>query len=88
MDISLQDATIEKAAFPQGQIRFLARDADYGLIESKDGRDVYFHRRSVIGVDFTGLGIGDRVRFSETADRQKAQATTVFLAGRRPPAEW
>jgi hypothetical protein len=34
MDISLQDATIEKAAFPQGQIKFLARDSDYGLIES------------------------------------------------------
>lgn len=88
MDMRVQNNVVEKAAFPLGKIKFLAKKAAYGLIEAADGRDILFHCRSVIGVDFSGLGVGDRVRFSETQSGNVPLASTVFLSRNRRPVEW
>ena len=61
--------------------KFMAGD-DYGFIETSDGREVYFHRNSVLGEGFSRLQVGSRVTFSEEAGEKGTQATTVKLLGK------
>ena len=39
--------------------------ADYGFIATSDGREIYFHRNSVIDDAFDRLSVGSEVRFAE-----------------------
>lgn len=55
---------------------------EHGRIETADGREVYFHRNSVLGADFGALAVGDEVRFSEEAGEVGPQATTVHAVGK------
>jgi len=54
----------------------LFRDSDYGVLATREGREIYFHRNSVLG-DFDRLEIGSRVRFHEEAGLEGPQASTV-----------
>jgi cold shock CspA family protein len=45
-----------------------------------DGRDVYFHRNSVLNGDFAKLTLGTRVSFVEEIGEKGPQASTVRLA--------
>jgi cold shock CspA family protein/ribosome-associated translation inhibitor RaiA len=54
----------------------------YGFIETGDGREIYFHRRSVLDDGFVRLRIGDEVRFSEEQGIEGPQASTVAPVGR------
>jgi cold shock CspA family protein/ribosome-associated translation inhibitor RaiA len=55
---------------------------EYGFLKSMDGREIYFHRNSVLHGDFVGLKVGTEVRFeAETGDRGP-QATTVQIVNR------
>lgn len=65
-----------------GRVVELYLDADYGKIETPDGRRVYFHRNSVIAGDFAKLEIGAEVRFAEEAGELGPQATTVRVIGK------
>ena len=65
----------------EGHIARLNPEDDYGFIETPDGREIYFHRNSVVGGDFDRLRAGDGVRFSEELGEQGPQATTVHPAG-------
>lgn len=62
---------------PFGRISVLFPVDDYGRIETPDGRDIYFHRNSVLNADFDKLEVGDRVRFEEEPGESGPQATTV-----------
>lgn len=64
---------------PRGQIKGLFPDQDYGLIETPDSREVYFHRNSVLDKDFDSLSVGDSVRFSEEMGEDGPQASTVHI---------
>lgn len=66
----------------QGEIRYLEKGADYGLIESGDGHHVYFHHSDVVGMDVSRLRTGDLVVFTMTTERQVPQATKVYPAGK------
>ena len=72
-----------KMHVPSAHGRVARRDAKagYGFIQTPDGREVYFHRNSVVDGDFDRLVIGDEVRFSETAGDQGPQASTVHVVG-------
>jgi cold shock CspA family protein len=62
---------------PEGRVaRFLA-ERSAGFIETDDGREIYFHRNSVVEGDFDALEIGDRVRFHEGLGADGPQASTV-----------
>lgn len=76
------EAELAGDAFLHGEIRYLEKGADYGLIECSDGRHVHFDNASVKGIDFFRLRTGDRVVFSMKTERQVPQATTVYLADR------
>lgn len=67
---------------PHGAITELHPKEDYGRIGSADGRDIYFHRNSVIDADFDDLDIGMEVRFAEEIGDQGPQASTVHLIGK------
>jgi ribosomal subunit interface protein len=55
--------------------------ADYGFLTDDDGRQIYFHRNSVLG-DFDRLVPGDEVRFAEEAGDRGPQASTVTPVGK------
>jgi cold shock CspA family protein/ribosome-associated translation inhibitor RaiA len=50
----------------------------HGFLETEDGREVYFHRNSVLA-GFERLAVGTRIRFAEEAGDEGPQASTVTI---------
>ena len=69
-------------AEPHGRITQLFPAEDYGVIQTSDGREVYFHRNSVLGVDFNKLEEGAQVHFTEEMGEDGPQASTVHVEGK------
>ena len=67
---------------PHGLIKQLIPDENYGVIQTPDGREIYFHRNSVIDGDFDSLQPGTSVHFTETSGDQGPQASTVHIEGK------
>ncbi len=61
-----------------GHIVRLERELGFGFLETGDGREIYFHRNSVIDGDFDKLQIGAELRFAEEEGEQGPQASTVI----------
>jgi ribosomal subunit interface protein len=57
-------------------------ELDYGFIETPDGREVYFHKHSVLNGGFGRLDIGTEVQFVEEQGEKGPQASTVRLLGK------
>jgi cold shock CspA family protein/ribosome-associated translation inhibitor RaiA len=53
----------------------------YGFIEAADGREIFFHRNSVLNDGFDRLEPGDEVRFAEELGEEGPQASTVEQVG-------
>ena len=53
----------------------------YGFLETPDGREIYFHRHSVLHPGFDRLAIGTEVRFAEELGEKGPQASTVAIIG-------
>jgi cold shock CspA family protein/ribosome-associated translation inhibitor RaiA len=70
------------SAAPHARINRLYPDEGYGFIETLDGREIYFHRNSVLDDAFTRLKVGTEVRFAEEKGEKGAQASTVDIVGR------
>lgn len=79
----------------------LFRDKGYGFLKTLDGREVYFHRNSVLHDNFERLEIGTGVHFSLEMGEEGPQASTVKIvdkpgvrAGKsdqtliQPPLDW
>lgn len=66
---------------PRGRISQLFPMEDYGTITTLDEREIYFHRNSVLNMDFDTLNIGDMVRFHEEDGDNGPQASTVKVVG-------
>ncbi|STY29287.1 sigma 54 modulation protein YhbH [Legionella wadsworthii] len=64
---------------PEGLIREIAPIADYGFIETIDGRRLRFTSKSVIDFDFNKLEVGKRVTFIEAASNDGPAASTVYV---------
>ena len=67
---------------PHGRVSLLAPEQDYGMITTLDGREIYFHRHSVLDDAFDKLEVGSEVHFAEEAGEQGPQASTVRLLGK------
>lgn len=65
-----------------GSISEIVEMEDYGRILASDGREIYFHRNSIVGGDFDSLAIGSEVRFVEEEGDAGAQASTVHVIGK------
>lgn len=66
---------------PEGTVLRIFLEEGYGFIQGEDGREVYFHRNSVLD-DFETLQVGSRVRFAEEQGIEGPQASTVSLVGK------
>jgi cold shock protein len=47
----------------QGTVKRVIRDRGFGFIKSTEGREIFFHRSSLQGLDFDTLKEGDAVEF-------------------------
>lgn len=66
---------------PTGRVVRLFKEDGFGFVESADGREVYFHRNSVLE-GFDTLEVGSEVRFAEEQGIEGPQASTVSLVGK------
>lgn len=66
-------------------IRRLMREDGYGFLEGEDGREIYFHRNSIVEHGFDNLQTGARVSFSEEEGEEGPQATHVKPLGEEAP---
>jgi len=64
---------------PIGTVVDLDPLGEFGFIEADDGREIYFHRNSVLNGDFAKIAIGARVTFAEEMGDKGPQASTVKL---------
>ena len=67
---------------PIGTVVRLDPSGEFGFLESGDGREIYFHRNSVLDGGFSRLAAGSRVTFAEEAGEKGPQASTVKLLGK------
>jgi cold shock CspA family protein len=65
---------------PVGTVKSIGEE--FGFLESADGREIYFHRNSVLDGAFSRLKVGSRVSFAEEAGEKGPQASTVHLLGK------
>lgn len=66
-----------------GRVKEIISEADRGVIETHDGREILFTRNSVVDYAFNKLNVGDEVRFSEAEGEQGPVASTVHVVGKR-----
>ena len=67
---------------PIGTVVRLDPAGEFGFLRSNDGKDVYFHRNSLLDGKFSELAVGSRVVFAEEIGEKGPQATTVKLLGK------
>ena len=67
-------------AEPYATVNKLFADEGYGFLLTPDGREVYFHRNSVLEPGFDRLSVGTPVRFTEEQGAMGPQASTVHVA--------
>jgi CspA family cold shock protein len=70
-------------ARPQGSIKRVFREGGYGFIRYEPGRDVYFHRAALHGLDLMTLEPGTPVEFEIEDGARGPQASRVYPAGDR-----
>lgn len=67
------------AETPRARVSRLFPEEGYGFIATPGGREVYFHRNSVLDGEFGRLEIGSEVNFAEEEGEKGPQASTVKL---------
>jgi len=65
------------ALLPEARVSKILPQEGYGFLTSDDGREIYFHKNSVLGRAFPRLQVGTTVRFVEEAGEKGPQASTV-----------
>ncbi len=68
---------------PPARVVRLFPEEDYGFLETADGREIYFHRNSVLNGGYDRLTVGTEVRFVEEPGEKGPQASTVAPMSRR-----
>jgi ribosomal subunit interface protein len=71
-----------RAQMPHARVSKLMPGGDYGFLATPEGREIYFHRSSVLNDVFDELEVGTEVAFAEEEGERGPQATTVKLVGR------
>jgi cold shock CspA family protein len=67
---------------PTATVARLDPSGEFGFLETADGREIYFHRNSVLNGGFARLAVGSHVTFAEELGEKGAQASTVRLSGK------
>ena len=64
---------------PFGIITKIFQEKGYGFLTTPEGREIYFHKNSVVCSKFKNLEAGSKVRFVEAEGEKGPQASTVKL---------
>jgi cold shock CspA family protein len=67
---------------PPARVTKLFADDGFGFLETPDGREIYFHRNSVLEPGFDRIEIGTEVHYAEEPGEKGPQASTVKFAGK------
>jgi cold shock CspA family protein len=67
---------------PHARVSKLFPKEGYGFLATPDGREIYFHRHSVLLDGFDRLEVGTEVTFAEEEGKKGPQASTVKPVGR------
>jgi cold shock CspA family protein len=67
---------------PHGKVLSIDPEHDCGVIATSDGREIYFHRNSVLDGGFARLKPGSEVRLSVEQGDKGPQASTVRAIGK------
>ncbi len=78
----LQGQVKQHEGQPVARVARLDPSGEFGFLESADGREIYFHRNSVLDPGFSRLSVGVRVSFAEEMGEKGPQASTVRLLGK------
>jgi cold shock CspA family protein len=62
---------------PTASVSRIFPDEGYGFLEAEDGREIYFHKQSVLRNGFRRLKVGNSVNFAEEPGEKGPQATMV-----------
>lgn len=62
---------------PRARVSKLFPEEGYGFLETLGGREIYFHKNSVLDEGFERLKVGMAVRFAEEEGEKGPQASTV-----------
>jgi cold shock CspA family protein len=83
--VDVQHGIMKTHAEPVALVTKLFPHDDYGFLKTPEGRDIYFHRHSVLDGDFDRLSIGTQVRFAEEEGVKGPQASSVQIIDKLGP---
>jgi len=64
-----------------GTIKTLVRDRAFGFISAEGlAKDIFFHSKNLVGVDFASLNEGDKVSFDQEESPKGPNAVNVQRA--------
>ena len=63
----------------KGKINKIIRDRGFGFIDDTDGREVFFHRSSLVGVTFESLKGDETVEFEVENSPKGPRAINVSI---------
>jgi cold shock CspA family protein/ribosome-associated translation inhibitor RaiA len=72
-----------RALLPEARVSKLLPQKNCGFLTSDDGREIYFHKNSVLSGAFPRLKVGTAVRFVEERGEEGPQASTVRIVPRQ-----
>ena len=78
----LQGQIKQHEAVASGTVVRIDKSGTFGVLETGDGREVYFHRNNVWDDAFDRIAPGTRVTFSEEMGQKGPQASTVRILGK------
>lgn len=78
----LQGKTKHHEPAPAGTVDRIDSSGEFGFLRTSDGREIYFHRNSVLEEGFDKLKPGITVTFAEEQGEKGPQASTVRIAGK------
>ncbi|MGB8398938.1 HPF/RaiA family ribosome-associated protein [Bradyrhizobium sp.] len=67
---------------PVGTVVRIDPAGEFGFLRSSDGQEIYFHRNSFLGGEFSELSVGSRVIFANEIGEKGPQASSVKLLGK------
>ncbi len=62
-----------------GTIKKLIRDRGFGFISAEDGKEIFFHRSALEGIDFDAIEEGSSVEFGTESGPKGPRAANVKL---------
>ena len=62
-----------------GKIKKLIRDRGFGFISDTDGREIFFHQNSLVGITFDALNEEQEVEFEIEKSPKGPRAINVHL---------